>query len=127
MASEDSTAEIVRRLIADLARLLQAYGREARAHARAFGRELTMAAVMIGAAALLGVFALGLAVAALVLVAAVWLPGWLAALIVLLAMALVMAALVALAVRRVRRRRAAWAARVEEEIRWLKSLFPREG
>ena len=126
MAHEESTAEVVRRLIADVARLIQTYGREIRAHARGLGRDLAVAAAMIGAALVVGGFALGLAVAAMVLVAAVWLPGWLAALVVLAVMLVVMALLVGLAVRRVRRRRAAWSARVEEEVRWLKSLFPRE-
>jgi hypothetical protein len=37
-----------------------------------------------------------------------------------------MAILIAVAVRRVRRRQAAWSARVAEEVRWLRSLFPRE-
>jgi len=126
MAHEDSTAEVVRRLIADVARLIQTYGREIRAHARGFGRDIAVAAAMIGAALVLGIFALGLAVAAMVLVAAIWLPAWLAALVVLAVMMAAMALLVGLAVRRVRRRRAAWSARVEEEVRWLKSLFPRE-
>jgi uncharacterized membrane protein len=81
---------------------------------------------MIGAALLLGVFAMGMLVATLVLVAAIWLPGWLAALVVLAAMLAAMAILIAVAVRRVRRRQAAWSARVAEEVRWLRSLFPRE-
>jgi len=74
----------------------------------------------------LGIFALGLAVAGMVLVAAIWLPAWLAALVVLAVMMVAVALLAGLAARRVRRRRAAWSARVEEEVRWLKSLFPRE-
>lgn len=126
MAHDESTVEVVRRLIADIARLIQTYGREIRAHARGLGRDMATAAVMIGAALLLGVFALGLAVAAMVLVAAIWLPVWVAALVVLVGMMVVMAVLVGLAVRRVKRRQAAWSARVEEEVRWLKSLFPRE-
>lgn len=126
MASEDSTAEIVRRLIADVARLIEAYGREVREHARGLGRDVATAAAMIGAAAVLGVFALGLAVATVVLVLAIWLPGWLASLVVLVSLAGAIAVLLGRSVRRVKRRRAAWAARVEEEVRWLKSLFPRE-
>ena len=126
MAHDESTAEVVRRLIADIARLIQTYGREIRAHARGFGRDIAVAAAMIGAALVLGILALGLTVAAMVLVAAIWLPGWLAAMAVLGVMIVAVALLVGLAARRVRRRRAAWSARVEEEVRWLKSLFPRE-
>lgn len=126
MAREESTAEVVRRLIADVARLIQTYGREIRVHARGFGRDIGIAAGMIGAALVLGILAIGLAVAALVLIVAIWLPGWLAALIVLGVVVASMALLVGLAVRRVKRRRAAWSARVEEEVQWLKSLFPRE-
>jgi len=126
MAREESTAEVVRRLIADVARLIETYGREIRVHARGFGRDIGIAAAMIGAALVLGIFAIGLAVAAMVLIVAIWLPGWLAALVVLGVIIASMALLVGLAVRRVKRRRAAWSARVEEEVQWLKSLFPRE-
>ncbi len=126
MATEGSTAEIVRRLITDVALLIQHYGREIRGHARGLGRDVAVAAIMVGAAVALGVFALGLVVATLVLVAAIWLPAWLAALVVLVVMVMAMALLVWLALRRVKRRQAVWSARVEEEVRWLKSLFPRE-
>ncbi len=126
MAAQESTAEIVRRLITDVALLIQHYGREIRGHARGLGRDAAVAAIMIGAALALGLFALGLLVTTLVLVAAIWLPAWLAALVVLIVMTLAMGLLVWLAVRRVKRRQAAWSARVEEEVRWLKSLFPRE-
>ncbi|MDR7418662.1 MAG: phage holin family protein [Armatimonadota bacterium] len=122
----ESTAEIARRLLADVAALIGLYGRAVRGHARGLARDVGLAAAMIGAAAVLGVFALGLLVAVLVLVVAIWLPAWLASLIVLAGLAALMAVLVLAGVRRVRRRRAAWAARVEEEVRWLRSLFPRE-
>jgi protein-S-isoprenylcysteine O-methyltransferase Ste14 len=122
----EATGEILRRLLADLTTLLGLYGRAVREHLRGMARDAGLAAAMIGAAAVLGVFVLGLLVATLVLVVAIWLPAWLAALLVLAGMAVIMAVLVLAGMRRVRRRRAAWAARVEEEVRWLRSLFPKE-
>jgi cytochrome c biogenesis protein CcdA len=124
--SAEPTGDLIRRLVADLATLVALYGQAARDHARSLARDVGLTALMIGAALVLGIFAVGVALAVLVLVAAIWLPAWLAALAVLAVMVVVMAALVLLGVRRVRRRRAAWAARVEEEIKWLRSLFPRE-
>lgn len=126
MASQEPVGELVRRLIADVARLIQLYGEAVQDHLRGLGRDMATAALLIGAALLLGVFAMGVLVAGLVLVAAIWLPGWLAALVVLGVMLAVMAILIWIGVRRVRRRRAAWTARVAEEVRWLRSLFPRE-
>jgi hypothetical protein len=126
MATQESTAEIIRRLIGDLARLLQRYRQELGGHVGGLGRDIALAAAMMGAAAVLGIFALCLLVATLVLVLAIWLPAWLAALAVLIVIALVMGLLVAVPLRRLRRRRAVLAARVEEEVRWLRSLFPRE-
>ncbi|MDR7484075.1 MAG: phage holin family protein [Armatimonadota bacterium] len=123
---QEPAGDVVRRLAADLAALLRLYGRAVAGHLRGLSRDVAAAALMIGAALALGVFALGLAVAVLVLVLAIWLPGWLAAAVVLGAVVAVMGALVFLGTRRVRRRRAAWAAMVEEEVRWLRSLFPRE-
>jgi len=126
MASQEPVGEMVRRLIADVGRLIQLYGETAQDHVRGLGRDMATAALLIGAALLLGVFAMGVLVAGLVLVANIWLPGWLAALVVLGVMLAAMAILVWIGVRRVRRRHAAWSARVAEEVRWLRSLFPRE-
>lgn len=126
MATGEPAGELVRRLIADVARLIQLYGRAVQEHLRGLGRDMAAAALMIGAALLLGVLAMGMLVATLVLVATIWLPVWLAALAVLAAMLAAMAILILVGVRRVRRRRAAWSARVAEEVRWLRSLFPRE-
>lgn len=122
----EPTGEIVRRLLADLTALLRLYGRAIDTHARGMARDVGVAAAMVGAAAVLGLFAIGLGLASLVLIVSLWVPAWAAALLVLVVVAATMAALVLAGVRRVRRRRAAWAARVEEEIRWLRSLFPKE-
>lgn len=124
--SREATGELVRRLIADLAALIALYGRALQDHARGLGRDVATAALMIGAALILGIFALGVVVATLILIAAIWLPAWLAALIVLGVMLAAIGTLVWIGARRVRRRRAVWAARVAEEIRWLRSLFPRD-
>jgi hypothetical protein len=125
-APTEPTGEIVRRLLTDLAALLRLYGRALDAHARGLARDVGLAAAMVGAAAVLGLLAIGLGVASLVLIVSLWVPAWVAAVLVLALLAGTMAALVLVAVRRVRRRRAAWAARVEEELRWLRSLFLRE-
>jgi hypothetical protein len=122
----EPTGEILRRLMADLAALVAMYGRAIRDHAQGMVRDVGLAAALIGAALILGIFALGLMVALLVLVVAIWLPPWAAALVVLAGLSVLMGVLVLTGVSRVRRRRAAWAARVEEEIRWLRSLFPTE-
>ncbi len=124
--ASEATSELIRRLIADLAAMVAMYGRVIQDHVRGMGRDIAKAALMIGAALILGIFALGVAVAALILVVAIWLPGWLAALVVLGVMLAAMGLLVFIGIRRVRRRRAAWAARVEEEMQWLSSLFPRQ-
>jgi ABC-type multidrug transport system fused ATPase/permease subunit len=122
----EPTGELLRRLASDVAALLHLYGRALQDHTRGLARDVAVAAALIGAALVLGVFALGLVVAILVLVVAVWLPAWAAALVVLGAIAVLSAALVFIGVRRVRQRRAAWTARVAEEVRWLRSLFPTE-
>ncbi len=126
MSAQEPTGDLVRRLIADLSALAVAYRRATSAHLHGLGRDVAVAALLIGAALVVGIFALGLAVAALVLVVAIWLPGWLAALVVLGVTVISMGVMVAVGVTRVRRRRAAWTAAVAEEIRWVRSLFPRE-
>ncbi len=125
-SSREATGDLIRRLIADLAALIALYGRALQEHARGLGRDVAMAALMLGAALLLGIFALGVLIAALILVMSILLPAWLAALVVLGAMLVAMGVLFWIGVRRVRRRRAAWTAQVAEEMRWLRSLFPRE-
>ncbi|MDR7422267.1 MAG: phage holin family protein [Armatimonadota bacterium] len=125
-AAPEPTGELLRRLAADLGALVRLYGRAVREHLQGMARDVATAVLMIGAALILGIFALGLAVALVVLVVAIWLPAWLATLVVLAALVIAMAVLVFVGVRRVRRRRQAWAAKVAEEIRWLRSLFPSE-
>lgn len=125
-SSPEPTGELLRRLVSDVAALLHLYGRALQDHTRGLARDVAVAAALIGAALVLGVFALGLVVATLVLVVALWLPGWAAALVVLGAIAVLSTGLVFTGIRRVQRRRAAWAARVAEEVRWLRSLFPTE-
>jgi cytochrome c biogenesis protein CcdA len=124
--ASEPTGDVLRRLAADVATLAQVYGAEIRDHYQGLARDAARAALFIGAALALGFFALGLLVAAVVLVVAIWVPGWLAALIVLAVVVLAVAALVLVGIGRLRRRRTAWAVRVEEEVRWLRSLFPRE-
>jgi formate hydrogenlyase subunit 3/multisubunit Na+/H+ antiporter MnhD subunit len=124
--SAESTGDLIRRLLADVAALLATYGREIQAHLEGLGRDVAAAALMVGAALILGIFALGVAVAALILVVSIWLPEWLAALIVLGVLIASIGVLILLGTRRVRRRRALWRARVAEEMRWLRSLFLRE-
>ncbi len=124
--SREATGELVHRLIVDLVALIAVYGRALQDHARGLGRDVATAALMIGAAVLLGIFALGVLVAALILVMSILLPAWLAALVVLGSMLVAMGVLIWIGLRRVRRRRAAWAAQVAEEMQWLRSLFPRE-
>lgn len=122
----EPTREVLRRLASDVAALLRLYGRALQDHSRGLARDVAVAAGLIGAALILGVFALGLIVATLVLVLAVWMPAWAAALLVLGVTLSISVAIVVVGIRRVRRRRAAWAARVAEEVRWLRSLFPTE-
>jgi hypothetical protein len=124
--SSESTSDLIRRLLADVAALFATYGREVQTHLQGLGRDVAAAALMIGAALVLGVLALGVAVAAVVLIVAIWLPAWLAALVVLGVMIVTMAVLVLIGLRRLRRRQILWRARVAEEMQWLRSLFPRE-
>lgn len=126
-APSEPTAEVIRRLAADLAALVRFYGGAIRDHLRGLGRDLALAAILVGAALVLGILAVGVAVATLILVVAIWLPAWLASLTVLAVMLILMGSLVLAGVGRVRRRRAAWSARMAQEIRWLESLFPRRG
>lgn len=121
----EPSGDLLRRLLADTAALGGVYGRAAREHLHALARDFAFAGIMIGAAVALGVMAVGVAVAALVMVAAIWLPGWLAALVVLGVMITAMGVLLSLGKVRLRRRRAAWAARMAEEIRWLQTLLSR--
>jgi len=123
-AEYEPTGELVRRLLADLGALFRLYDREIRAYIQGLGRDVLTAAIMFGAALVLGIFALGVAVTVLILVADIWLPGWAAALLVLGVMIAVIGLLVMLGARRIRGRQAQWSERVAEEIRWLRSLFP---
>ena len=125
-SDREPTSDVLRRLAGDLAGLARLYGRTARGHGSAMARDAGIAALMVGAALVLGVFALGLTVATLVLVLAIWIPAWQAALIALGAIAAVMAVLVIVATRRLSKRRRAWATMVQEEVQWLRSLFPKE-
>lgn len=122
-AEPEPTGELVRRLLTDLAALVRLYGREIREYIQRLGRDVAIAAIMYAAALALGLFALGVAVAALILVADIWLPSWAAALLVLGAIVAAIGLLVLLATRRIRRRQAGWASRVAEEVRWLRSIF----
>jgi hypothetical protein len=122
--ASEPTGQVLLRIASDLAALLRLYGRALQDHARGLARDVALAAVLIGAALVLGVFVLGLTVVTVVLVVALWLPAWAAALLVLAATATVSVTIVMIGLRRVRRRRAAWAAQVAEEVRWLRSLFP---
>lgn len=124
-SSGEPSGDLLRRLLADMGALGGVYGRAAREHLHALARDFAFAAIMIVAAVALGVMAVGVAVAALVMVAAIWLPGWLAALVVLGVMISVMGILLSLGRVRLRRRRTAWAARMAEEIRWLQTLLSR--
>lgn len=124
--AREPMADLMRRLASDVAALVQIYGRDLRNHVGGMGRDLAVAAVLVGGALVLGVFALGLAVATVVLILSVWMPGWLAGLVVMGAVVTSIGVLMLVAARRVRRRRAAWAARVSEEVRWLRSMFPKE-
>ncbi|MBM3469321.1 MAG: phage holin family protein [Armatimonadetes bacterium] len=121
----EPSGDLLRRLLADAAALGGVYGRATREHLLALARDFAFAALMVGAAVALGVMAIGLAVAAIVMVAAIWLPGWLAALVVLGIMITAMGILLSLGKVRLQRRRAAWAVRMAEEIRWLQTLFTR--
>lgn len=121
----EPTSDLLRRLLADVAALGRAYGRATREHLTALVRDFALAALMVVAAVALGVMAIGLAVAALVMVAAIWLPGWLAAVVVLGIMIIAMGVLLSVGKARLQRRRAGWAARIAEEVRWLQSLFNR--
>lgn len=123
-ASGEPSGELLRRLLADALALGREYRRAAQEHLRALARDFAFAALMVGIAIALGIVAVGVAVAALVLVAAIWLPGWLAALVVLGFMITAMGVLLSFGKVRLQRRRAAWAARVAEEIRWLQTLLP---
>ncbi|MDR7556591.1 MAG: phage holin family protein [Armatimonadota bacterium] len=122
----EPTVEVLRRLVADAARLLRAYRDLLRVQVRATGRDLAVAGLLAGAALVLAVLVPVLAVVVLILVLALWLPAWLAVLGVLVLVAATSAGLAALGVRRLRRRRAAWAAQVGGELRWLRGLFHRE-
>jgi hypothetical protein len=124
--THEPTGALIRRLAADVAALAHLYGAVVQEHYRGLSRDVARAALFVGAALALGVLALGLAVATIVLVVAIWLPHWAAALAVLAAVVAVGAILVLAGVRRLRRRQAMWAARVEEEVRWWRSLFPKE-
>ncbi|MDI6771886.1 MAG: phage holin family protein [bacterium] len=121
----EPSGDLLRRLLADAAALGGVYGRAAREHLHVLARDFAFAALMVGIAVVLGVMAIGVAVAALVMTVAIWLPGWLAALVVLGVMVTAMGVLLSLGKVRLRRRRAAWAARVAEEIHWLQTLFSR--
>jgi uncharacterized membrane protein len=122
----ESTLEVLRRLVADAARLVRAYRAALRAQVRATGRDLAVAGLLAGLALVLAVLVPVLAVAVLILVLALWLPAWLAVLGVLVLVAGASVGLALLGLRRLRRRRAAWAAQVGGELQWVRGLFHRE-
>jgi Putative Actinobacterial Holin-X, holin superfamily III len=118
----EGPATIVRRLIGNIAALVQLYTLASGREARALGRSIALTAILIGAAALIGVYAVGLLLAAAVLALSLVMKPWAAALVVLALAVLMITLLLVIGVRRllgrIRRLRGVITAFVGE-VRWL--------
>lgn len=112
---------ILRRLLSNIAALLQIYTVQAGQEARATVRDVVTGLVLLGVAALLGVLVLAMMVVTAVLALAAVLAPWQAAVIVLDVTALLMALAAAVGLARLRRRRLGrLAAAFKEDLRWLR-------
>jgi hypothetical protein len=118
----ESAATIVQRLAANLVALARAYADLAQDEARATIRGIVRGVICIGIAAVLGVYAVGLILLTVVLVLALVMPPWLAALVTFAGSLLVIGILVMIAVRGFTLRRlSAVASQVRSDILWLRS------
>lgn len=111
--SDASIAELVRSLLADIRMLLQGELELAKLELKDKGSDLGIAGGLLGGALAVALFALGTLIATAVLVLAIVLPGWAAALVV--ATVLVMVALLLFVVGRNKMRRA-WPPAPKETI-----------
>ncbi|MBI3976130.1 MAG: phage holin family protein [Armatimonadetes bacterium] len=115
---------ILRRLLSNVAALLQIYAVQAGEEARATVRDVVIGVMLLGVAAVLGVLVLAMMVVTAVLALAAVLAPWQAAVIVLDVTALLMALAAAIGLGRLRRRRLGiLAAAFKEDLRWLRSTL----
>lgn len=127
-AGEDTAAEatgtILRRLLANLRRMAQAYALEATQDVRLAVRDIVIAAALFGVLMMLGVYLIALLLAAAVLALALVLPAWAAALIVFGAAAVAGGLLLLAAVSKLRRVGARFRTTIRaarEDLRWLRT------
>jgi len=119
---DESAAAIIQRLVANVAAMARAYRDLARDEARATVRGIVRGLVCIGLAAVIGVYAVGLILLTVVLLLALTLPPWLAALITFAGTLVIIAVLVAIGIRGFTLRRLhAVAAQVRSDIQWLRN------
>jgi ABC-type multidrug transport system fused ATPase/permease subunit len=127
-AVADSTGTIIRRLLANLRVMAQAYAGAAAHDVRLAVRDVIVAAVMFGTVMMLGLYTIGLLCAAAVLALSRVVPGWAAALIVFGAAAVVMVLLLLLTAARLRRiavRVRATIHAAKEDARWFRTRILR--
>ncbi|GEM_PF-6755174 len=119
----ESTSAILKRLLSHLRIMLAAYRLAAGREVRLMLGDIVVSAVWLGAALAFAVFAVGLAMATIVLALSLILPPWAAALAGFVGLAVVAAIALFAALRqlrRVRRRLAGLLRLAAEEARWAK-------
>ena len=118
----ESATTIIQRLGTNLAALAIAYRDLAQDEVRETVRGIVRGVVFIGLAAVIGVYAVGLMLLTVVLLLALAVPLWLAALLTFIGTLVVVAVLVAIGIRGFTLRRlSAVATQVRSDIQWLRS------
>jgi hypothetical protein len=127
-AAADSAGTIFRRLVSNLRIMLEAYTAEAARDLRLAVRDIVFAVVLLGTVMMLGLYLIGLLVAAAVFALAQVVPAWAAALIVLGCIAVAAGLLLlamAVRLRRIAGRIHATLHAAKEDARWFRTRILR--
>jgi Putative Actinobacterial Holin-X, holin superfamily III len=127
-AEAGTTGTILRRLLSNLALMVQAYLQAAALDLRLGVRDIIMAVVLLSTVLMLGLYLIGLMLTAAVLAISLVLPGWAAALIVLGGLALATGLLALMMVAKLRRIVARMRATIQsakEDVRWFRTRILR--
>lgn len=120
--SEETTATVAGRLFTNVVNLLREYGALGGHEGKHALRDGVWGLVMLGAAAMVGLYVIGLLFTTMTLALSLVVAAWLAALIVLAFAALLMAVLIVLGIKRLKFERVGKVIhQVRKDVRWLRN------
>lgn len=127
-AADEPTGEILQRLAANLRVLAGAYGLAAARDLRLAIRDVVVSIILLSTVMMVGLYLIGVLVAAAVLALSLVLPAWAAALIVFAGLAVfagVLLLAMALILRRIVRRMRTTIEAAKEDVRWFRTRILR--